>query len=383
MFGKKKKDDEKVDLASLNSLVKVSNKVLDILFVFLIIILIYVSIRILKDSGVLGGVITLLKIIAPLFIGFIIAWLLDPLVSFLVNKGWKRSISTFVIFFLFIFLIVFFLYLVIPSLGRQIQDAIGMVPNVVDSFNSWISDFFDNLSNLYKYDFSSIKDNIYSSITGYTNSITLDLPNLAIKVVSKALSGGITLVISLFIAFYMLFDFRGIRETFISFLPKKVSDNFIVVTDRLDKSLKNYVLGTFFVTLILFGFQSLGFFIAGLKAPLVFGLICAVTNIIPYVGPYIGGIPAVVVGFTISPVVGVLTLISVLIAQFLESYILTPLILSKTMKLHPVTIIIGLLIFEHFFGIIGMLLSTPVISCLKIIIEFINERFKITQKIKE
>ena len=309
MFGKKKKDDEKVDLASLNSLVKVSNKVLDILFVFLIIILIYVSIRILKDSGVLGGVITLLKIIAPLFIGFIIAWLLDPLVSFLVNKGWKRSISTFVIFFLFIFLIVFFLYLVIPSLGRQIQDAIGMVPNVVDSFNSWISDFFDNLSNLYKYDFSSIKDNIYSSITGYTNSITLDLPNLAIKVVSKALSGGITLVISLFIAFYMLFDFRGIRETFISFLPKKVSDNFIVVTDRLDKSLKNYVLGTFFVTLILFGFQSLGFFIAGLKAPLVFGLICAVTNIIPYVGPYIGGIPAVVVGFTISPVVGVLTLI--------------------------------------------------------------------------
>ena len=383
MFGKKKKDDEKVDLASLNSLVKVSNKVLDILFVFLIIILIYVSIRILKDSGVLGGVITLLKIIAPLFIGFIIAWLLDPLVSFLVNKGWKRSISTFVIFFLFIFLIVFFLYLVIPSLGRQIQDAIGMVPNVVDSFNSWISDFFDNLSNLYKYDFSSIKDNIYSSITGYTNSITLDLPNLAIKVVSKALSGGLTVVISLFIAFYMLFDFRGIRETFISFLPKKVSDNFIVVTDRLDKSLKNYVLGTFFVTLILFGFQSLGFFIAGLKAPLVFGLICAVTNIIPYVGPYIGGIPAVVVGFTISPVVGVLTLISVLIAQFLESYILTPLILSKTMKLHPVTIIIGLLIFEHFFGIIGMLLSTPVISCLKIIIEFINERFKITQKIKE
>lgn len=383
MFGKKKKNDERLDYTSLNSLIKVSNKVLDILFIFLIIILIYVSIRLLKDSGVLGALITLLKIVAPLFIGFIIAWLLDPLVSFLVNKGWKRSISTFTIFFLFIFLIVFFFYLVIPSLGRQLQDAIGMVPNVVDNFNSWITNFFDKLSNLYKYDFSSIKDSIYSSITGYTNSITLDLPNLAIKVVSKILSGGITLIISLFIAFYMLFDFRGIRETFISFLPKKLSDNFVILTDRLDKSLKNYVLGTFFVTVILFSFQSLGFFIAGLKAPLVFGLICAVTNIIPYIGPYIGGIPAVVVGFTISPFVGVLTLISVVVAQFLESYILTPLILSKTMKLHPVTIIIGLLIFEHFFGIIGMLLSTPIISCLKIIMEFINERFKITQKIKE
>jgi predicted PurR-regulated permease PerM len=53
------------------------------------------------------------------------------------------------------------------------------------------------------------------------------------------------------------------------------------------------------------------------------------------------------------------------------------------MKLHPVTIIIGLLIFEHFFGIIGMLISTPVISCLKIVLEYLNERFKITEKIRE
>ena len=154
------------------------------------------------------------------------------------------------------------------------------------------------------------------------------------------------------------------------------------VTDRLNVSLKNYVLGTIFVTIILFIFQSLGFLIAGLKAPLVFGLICAITNIIPYVGPYIGGIPAVLVGFTISPLVGILTLVSVIISQFLESYILTPIILSKTMKLHPVTIIIGLLIFEHFFGIIGMLVSTPVIACLKIIIQFFDEKYDIFEKIQ-
>ena len=83
-----------------------------------------------------------------------------------------------------------------------------------------------------------------------------------------------------------------------------------------------------------------------------------------------------------SPLIGTLTLISVLISQFIESYILTPIILSKTMKLHPVTIIVGLLIFEHYFGVIGLIISTPVISCLKIITDFINEKYKIFEKEK-
>ena len=381
MFEKLKKSD-KLDVNSLNSLISVGKKVLNILFVLLIILMVYVISRLVSDLRVLHICKTIFKILIPFFLGLVIAWLLDPIVSFFERKGWKRSLSTFVVFFAFLLLIVLFFILVIPSLGKQIQDAIGMVPGVVNSFNKWIEEFFGNLANLYNFDFTSIKENIYNGIANYTNAITEDIPNFVIKVFSKLLSGGVTLVISLFIAFYMLFDFKNVRKALTSFMPKKLHNTFMDLTDRLNESLKNYVLGTLFVTAILFAFQSLGFVIAGLKAPLVFGLICAITNIIPYIGPYIGGIPAVLVGFTISPLVGTLTLISVIIAQFLESYILTPLILSKTMKLHPVTIIIGLLIFEHFFGIIGMLISTPVISCLKIIFNFIDEKYDIFEKIQ-
>ena len=127
--------------------------------------------------------------------------------------------------------------------------------------------------------------------------------------------------------------------------------------------------------LILFVCQSIGFAIAGLKAPLVFGLFCAVTDIIPYVGPYIGGIPAVVVGFSISPTVGVFTLIAVLICQSLENYFLQPIVMGKTMRLHPVTIMIGLLVFNHFFGILGMVLATPTISIFKTIFNFFEEKY--------
>lgn len=382
MFFKKNKSEKKLDVASINELVSISKRVVNILFILGIGCLIYLISRLLVDWGVIRGIKTLIKIMAPLFIGFIIAWLLDPIVDFFQNKGWKRSIATFFVFFLFLVLLLLFFWLIIPTLGRQIQDAIGMLPGVVDSITSWVNNFFDRLTKLYDYDFTGIKDNIFTAINTYTSSISEGIPNMVFKLLSAFISGSITFVVSLFIAFYLLFDFDNFRKNLLNFLPKKIHADAVILIDRLDDSLKNYVQGTLVVTLILFTFQSLGFVIAGLKAPLVFGLICAITNIIPYVGPYIGGIPAVIVGFSISPVVGTLTLIAVVIAQFLESYILTPIVLSKTMKLHPVTIIIGLLVFEHFFGIIGMLISTPVISCLKIIFTFFDERFKIFEKLK-
>ena len=83
------------------------------------------------------------------------------------------------------------------------------------------------------------------------------------------------------------------------------------------------------------------------------------------------------VGFTISPVTGFACLICVVVAQLLESYFLNPIVMSKTMKLHPVTIMLSLLIFGHFFGILGMVFATPIVSCLKVIVNFINQKYEI------
>ena len=152
--------------------------------------------------------------------------------------------------------------------------------------------------------------------------------------------------------------------------------------DKLNGVLRNYVHGTFLIMAILFTFQAIGLTIAGMNAPLVFALFCAVTNVIPYFGPYIGGIPTVLVAFSISPMVGVLSLVSVLISQILESYFLQPIVMSKSMKLHPVTIMLGLLLFGHFFGIIGMIIATPVISVFKTVWMHYNEKYDLLEKFK-
>lgn len=381
MLGFKKKDDE-LDVTSLNELIKNGKKVVAILLVLGIVCLVYLGSYLLKDWGILRGILTIIKIISPLFIGLIIAWLLDPLVRFLQKKGANRTISTVGVFIGFILVIGLFFSLVIPSLVEQLQDAIGIVPGIIDNANSWMTNFFGELTELYNYDFSVVQTNIYNSFENISESLTVGLPTFLINVASSILSGGLNLIIGLLIGFYMLFDFNNVRKELLNFIPKHTHSDVIELTDRLNDCLKNYVQGTLFVMVILFTVQSLGFTLAGLKAPVVFGAICAITNIIPYIGPYIGGIPAVIVGFTISPLVGILTLVAVVVSQFLESYVLTPIVMSKTMKLHPVTIIIGLLIFSHFFGILGMLFSTPIISCLKIIFNFFDEKYELFEKIQ-
>ena len=132
--------------------------------------------------------------------------------------------------------------------------------------------------------------------------------------------------------------------------------------------------------ILIFITQSIGLTLAGLQAPLIFALFCALTDVIPYFGPYIGAIPAVIVGFTASPLTGILVIISILIVQLIENNFYQPLIMGHTMKLHPVTIMIGLLVFQHFFGIIGMIVATPVIAAFKVITNYLDEKLNIKNK---
>lgn len=378
---KKDKDNEKLDIPKLNEIIKVSRNILKIMFAFMIIGLILVTTYLIKEWKLLNFLGAVLSILSPFFIGIIIAWLLDPIVTWLQKNGFKRAIATVMVFLSFISLVVLFFVLLIPSFADQINEFIGSAPNVLNNIKNFGENLFDKLNNIYDYDFTNIKEQLYGGLSNVVSGLTVTLPNKVISIASSIVSGGLNIIFGLFIAFYMLFDFNNVRKHLFNLLPKSIHADAITLTDRLNKTLKSYVQGTLLIMLLLFIFQSITLAIAGLSSPMLFGMFCAVTNVIPYIGPYIGGIPAIIVGFTISPVTGIFVLLAVVIAQFLESYFLNPIVMSKTMKLHPVTIMIGLLIFGHFFGILGMVLATPIISCIKIIFNFFNEKYEIVNMI--
>lgn len=378
MFMKKK--DDSVDYRKLNEGIKVGVTLLKIILFLAIVLLAYVSLKLMRELKIFDIIGRILKIILPFFIGIAIAWLFDPMVRSLEKKKVNRTLGVIFIYVMFLAFIILLLYAMIPMVIDQLNELIAAAPSFFNETKDWIDGFFDGLTKTMEYDFADIKNQLYEYINKFGNTFTIGLPTQLVGIVTNILQGGVNLLIGLLVGFYMLFDFGNVKEHLLSLAPKKYRKDTRDLVDQLNSNLRSYVSGTFKIMFILFVFQSIALGIAGLKAPMVFGLFCAVTNVIPYVGPYIGGIPAVLVGFSMDPMTGICSLIAVVIAQVLESYFLQPLVMGKTMKLHPVTIMIGLLVFGNFFGILGMILATPIIALGKTIFLFFNEKFSLMER---
>ncbi len=370
MFRKK---DEKIDISSLNEILSFGRKLIKILYIAMMVGAILLGIYLLKELKILVFLKDLLIVISPVFIGLLIAWLCDPIVKFLQSKKIPRFAGCIIVYLFLIGIIFMFLYLFLPTLVRQIGDFAGTIPDILADLKVFGNKFFNTFATD-GIDVKAIQAQIYSTIENFALGLTTNLPNTIINITKTIISSSVNFVLGLMIGFYMLFDFDKINSTVLSHMPLKWKDNYVELTTRINTSLRNYVQGVFLVMFLVFITQSLGLTLAGLEAPLLFAAFCAVTDIIPYFGPYIGAIPAILVGFTISPSVGIFCIIAIVVVQALENNFYQPLIMGHTMQLHPVIIIISLLIFQHFFGIIGMVVATPVVACLKVIFMFIDEK---------
>ena len=379
MFRRKK--DKEIDIGSLNDILSTGRKLINIGYIMAIIALVLLGTYLVKEWHALRFVGEFLIVISPIFIGLIIAWLLDPLVKWLQGKKIPRIGACIIVYLLFLALLFLILALLVPAMGSQIKDFVSGLPGLIQDFQHYVSGFTKNLSHTFDYDFSNIKDALYQAIEEFGINLSTRLPNMAIGLVSSVVSGGVSFFLGLMIGFYMLFDFDKLNRTFISWLPRRWRKGASELCVRLNESLRSYVQGLLLVMTLVFITQGIGLTLSGIKAPLVFAFFCALTDIIPYFGPYIGAIPIVLVGFTMDPIVGICCVISIIVVQLLENNFYQPLIMGHTMKLHPVTIMLGLLIFQHFFGIIGMIVATPVIAAFKIVLTFINEKVDVVGRV--
>lgn len=375
MFNRKK--DKEIDITSLNDIIHVGKRLMRIVYFITIVTLVLLGTYLIKEWKILGFIRDLLVVISPIFIGFIIAWLFDPLVCKLEEKKIPRIISTIIVYALFLSGLFLIIYAFIPTLISQIKDFINVIPSISSELKELTNGIFASLGGTGE----NIKEQIYAMIETLGVNLTKHLPDTLFSIGKNLISGGATFILGLMIGFYMLFDFYKINDFIEENIPKKYKKGYQELCERINTSLRSYLQGLFLVMLLVFITQSIGLTLAGLEAPLIFALFCAITDVIPYFGPYIGAIPAIIVGFTISPLTGICCIISILVVQALENNFYQPLIMGHTMKLHPVTIMLGLLIFQHFFGIIGMIVATPVIACIKVILKFIDEKFHLIDRI--
>lgn len=374
--------NNKINYDDVNEITSTGKKILKILYILLIVLAIYALTLINKEWKIFGFIWSFIKVISPVFIGIVIAYLLNPLITRMTaSKKLNRLAATIIIFVVFIIVVYLLLYYLIPLVIREVNELIKYLPTVFDTVNVFINNILTklNMKDLTAVNTLNVNNILDSLLNSYTHNMPVKLLALATSFVSKT---GV-LLLSLIIGFYLCLDFDRASEFLYVFIPKKHRASTHTLFKDISEQIFSFVKGTGLIAILVFAVSALCFGLSGLKAAIFFALWNAITNIIPYVGPYIGGIPIIAVAFATDFKLGIIITIVVIAIQLVESYILHPIVMSKTMKLHPVTIILGLLIFGHFFGIIGMVIATPLTAIIKTIWLFLNDKFKITKMLDQ
>lgn len=353
----------------LNGLISLGKKILNLIYIISIVGIILGIVVVARELKIMPFLLDLLGVLSSLFIGFIFAWLFRPLVKKM-NKKLPNIASSLIVFSGVVIVIILFMYVFIPLVYNEVNELAGKIPRYLEVTTSKAKDVLERVD-IEQFNASKIVDDTIDGLNNYITSITSSLPNSIINIFLALFSGIGTFVMGLIIGLYMLMDYENIGKFMKRLLPKNNRDEIVDLFGTIGAEARKCVNGTLTVACMVFVCDSIGFALIGLDAPVLFGLFCGITDLIPYIGPYIGGAAAVIVGFTNSTFVGAATLIICIVVQVLESYVLQPIVMSKASNLHPVIIIIGLLIFGHFFGILGMVLATPTMAIMNVILKFI------------
>ncbi len=352
------------------------------------------------SNGVLTPVFQIFNVLSPFIFGIVFASLFTPIVSKLVDLGWSRKLASLVVTIggvLFLSaLFVGFFYVTVSSFVNFFTGGYN-IAHFLDTGESFIDYINDNINSSLPR--SALLDifiqlgQFFNVISGNEGSyvVVIDTDGQLPSLLGSVGSYGWQTVITVMVVAFMLPNFAKFRRQVKKLSPVKYKETWSTFVDIVAKSFAEYMRGALLIALIVGSTVAIGttiisilsstvFYEAGassilnfqsngslvLLTILVFGLILMTTNLIPYAGPFIGGIPVVLIvalnDTTANYWVTWSVLLLILTVQTLESLFLQPIVMGKQTKLHPVTILLGLAIFGALFGLIGFLISTPLIS---------------------
>jgi predicted PurR-regulated permease PerM len=306
-------------------------------------------------------------IFPPLVVAMIGVYLLNPIVSALERRGLARIWGTLLTYLVGIAILGTALTLTIPVVAEQVtafaRSAPGLINRVTESFGDLAAGFGFQVQDAGEGGESVV------DFFGRLLSITRGLFDLAI-----------IMVVGPIIAFYLLVDLPKIRRGLKALIPTRRRAEVESVLEKMGRAVGGFFRGQLLVSLFVGIASALGLWVVGLPFWAVVGLVSGLFNLIPLVGPFIGGIVAVVIAFTTQTQgEGLLQLqpgwplavgsaVALLIVQQIDNHILSPNIVARTVRLHPVTVMLGLLAGGTLLGLWGMLLAVPVLASVKVVL---------------
>lgn len=318
-------------------------KLLNLTLIMIIIFLMY------QTGNLWGGVCsTFIKIIAPFFVAFALAYALYPILKVLQKKKIPKSLGIFIILGVLLGTIVVLIILVGPLLFNQVSSL----------FNGIIA-FCKELTTNYHIDLGEIQD----SLSGIFNEIIKKLGKYVSDGAMNAISVSINFVSFFFIAFaamiYLLSDMERIRGGVKEYLLHKSKRSYLYVR-RLDNEMQNYLGGFLKIMVISFFEYALAFYVIGHPNAILLGILAALGNLIPYFGGILTNIIAAITAFVISPSLFVRTVIAFFVLSNIDGYLINPLVYGKSNELHPIVTIFAVFAGGILWGMAGIILALPV-----------------------
>jgi len=294
-------------------------------------------------------------IVVLFFIVLVIVAALGPLVDRM-SKHIPRFLSVIILSIVFLGLLGAIGYLIVPPIITQLKTLAINLPIIISklgpiyqSIQHSIGNYQEGLFNLSS-QLGKISSGLYSTTLGFV-------------------SGIVAFFTILVLAFYLLLEQDAIKNFLHQTVPGERKEKIFEITKKIGQKMGGWLRGQVLMMLIIGVADSIALVSLGIPYALTLAVWGGITEVIPYIGPWLGLAPALIIAFTISPLKGLLILIAYVIIQQLESQFLVPKILGKAVGLSPVIIILALLIGAKLMGILGVIIAVPVAAALSVFIQ--------------
>ncbi|WP_165005369.1 MULTISPECIES: AI-2E family transporter [unclassified Enterococcus] len=323
---------------------------------------------ILQMPNVFSPILKMLSaVFLPLLVAGFIYYMFDPVVVFLEKRRVPRVVGFILTFLFLIIVLVLTLMNVVPQLAEQTVQLTQSLPVYADETSKWLNE----LAQREEFKNFNLEEQLASANFSLSNLFNLALVSLTSSV-SKIISFMMQFLILLFtVPFILLFMFKDghkFIDALSKFFPKTIRGELRQTVKELNETLSAYISSTILDALIIGIMSFIAMTIFQQPYSLLLAVICGITNIIPYVGPFIGAVPAMIVGLFVSPLQAFYMAASILVIQQLDGNLIKPLLFGKSLNIHPLTIILVLIGAGSVAGILGMLICIPVYAVIKTLI---------------
>lgn len=310
----------------------------------------------------------------PLILAVILVYLFNPLVERLSRRKVPRVVGGCLSYVLFGGLVVLIGFLVLPVVTSQATELGDRLPELTERLSQWVADVGDRFGvPISATRLESIVAEIQAWLQDPSNQEVIlegigQVGEIALGVVEIVL----LVLLAPVLALYILMDAPGLRQAAVGLVPENLREEVTHVSNTVAKAIGGFVRGQLLVALIVGLLSSLGLLMLDLPFWLIVGLIAGFLNIIPFVGPWVGGILGVMTALVAGDVSKALWVAVIFaIIQQLDNHLISPVILRYTVKLHPVMIILALLVGGSIGGLFGVLIAVPLTAALKILISHV------------